>query len=102
MDDGAFSLAVEHDSGSVCVRVVGELDIQTAPQLAEALESVKSSVVVDLAGVTFIDSTALGVLVRAHHQAEADGQRLVLAHPTPMTRRVLDITALDTVLNISD
>ena len=98
----AFSVEVEQQDETAYVRVNGELDIQTAPQLAEALDGVNSVVVVDLSGVTFIDSTALGVLVRAHHEAEAKGHQLVLARPTPMARRVLDITALDTVLHITE
>ena len=51
------------------IAVTGEIDVATAPQLRECLHHViaqgEATVVLDLLGVTFLDSTALGVLVGA-------------------------------------
>jgi anti-sigma B factor antagonist len=86
------------------VELTGEVDIYTAPRFKEDLVAVIDDeavdVIVDLAGVTFIDSTALGVLIsgvkRLH---EVDGRLLIVATTRPVVR-ILAITGLDKVLNV--
>jgi stage II sporulation protein AA (anti-sigma F factor antagonist) len=77
--------------------VVGELDAFTSPQLDDAIDGldvVGSAVVIDLAGVTFIDSSALQVLV-AHHRRLATGERrLELRNPSDVVIRLLDVSGL--------
>jgi anti-sigma B factor antagonist len=86
------------------VALSGEVDIYTAPRfkndLVALIDEGATVVVVDLADVTFIDSTALGVLIsgvkRLH---EVDGRLLIVAATRPVSR-ILAITGLDTVLDI--
>lgn len=86
------------------VEVSGEVDLYTAPRFKEDLlaliDAGATSVIVDLTNVTFIDSTALGVLIsgvkRLH---ETDGRLLVVASSRPVVR-ILAITGLDKVLTI--
>jgi anti-sigma B factor antagonist len=86
------------------VELTGEIDLYTAPRFKDDLVAVINEgaheVVVDLAGVTFIDSTALGVLIsgvkRLH---EVDGRLLIVAASRPVVR-ILEITGLDRVLSI--
>ena len=87
------------------VRAVGEVDVATAPMLHEGLEAVVTSaqrVVVDLTGVTFLDSTGLGVLIASNRQlAGRDGggsMRLVVSHP--LVLRVFEVTGLNSVFRI--
>lgn len=79
------------------VRVAGELDMQTAPALEQALaEGVGRGgpVLVDLSGVTFMDSTAIHVLVRTAKQLV--GRGCVIVHGEQgHVARVLDIIALE-------
>ena len=87
----------EHD-GETVVRAAGELDVNTAPELREQLARLVSEgarrIVVDLTDVSFVDSTALSVLVSALKRLrQADGD-LELASPNPSVRRVFEITGL--------
>jgi len=86
------------------VELTGEVDLYTAPRFKDDLVAVINEgardVVVDLAGVTFIDSTALGVLIsgvkRLH---EVDGRLLIVAASRPV-HKILAITGLDKVLAV--
>lgn len=84
------------------VEVAGEVDVASAPELlAQAQKCLKSPVgglVVDLAGVTFIDSSGLGALVQMRNAAVAGGKDFRLASVPAPVRRLLDITGLAEVL----
>lgn len=84
------------------VSVSGELDLHTAERvkrgIAEADAVGADTVVIDLSEISFIDSTALGVLVQETKRLEGRGDSLVLVTNDPRTRRVLEVTGLDRVL----
>ena len=86
------------------VRVAGELDVATVPKLRAALAPLGresgDEVVVDVAGLTFADASALGALVAAHTRAEAAGARLVVRNPSPLLERMLAITRVGEVLAV--
>ena len=90
--------------GRTVVQVVGEIDVYTAPQLRERLdqeiEAGRHDLVVDLSGVSFMDSTGLGVLVGRLKQIRLnDGSmKLVCAHDRVL--KVFVITGLDKVFAI--
>jgi len=101
-----FAVTTEVDNRTCIVSVQGELDVYTAPLLRERLHEVlaqgASKVVLDLHGMTFIDSTGLGVVIGALKRLrESDGD-LVLRAPSRSTRKVLDITGLREILEIID
>ena len=81
------------------VRVDGEIDLDSAGELSEAalaaMQEIGPRVVLDLSGVTFMDSTGLKVLLAVHKRAELAGGRLVLAGPTRSVNRVVSITGFD-------
>jgi anti-sigma B factor antagonist len=83
------------------VHVSGEVDVSGAAHLREALAAaVRSGVgrlVVDLEGVTFVDSTGLGVLVAAKRTLDRRGGYLELVVSRPRVARVLRISGLDRV-----
>jgi anti-anti-sigma factor len=96
-----FGLSVQRVSTTAVVRVSGELDIATVPILADALHGLDGScdrVVLDLAGLTFIDSTGLTLAVTEHQRAANDGFELVLAGATDNVLNVLRLTGLDVTL----
>ncbi len=91
--------------GSTLVEVEGEIDLSTAPQLQrELLASAQGSreLIVDLRGVTFIDSTGVGVLFRTSKQVTAAGGELRLVCGPGPVRRVLKVSGLETLVPVSD
>ena len=97
MSNGSCSVSAEQlGDGRLCVTVVGEVDLYTAPQLKHALERPATAVIVDLADCEFIDSTGLGVLVAAHKRAG----RFELVAPTLAVRRTLEVSGLDRILTV--
>lgn len=96
-------MTVEFESGRTVVHLMGEMDAATAPRLRAWLgEQVDEDhdVVIDLAGVSFVDSSGLGVLVGALRRFQGAGHELVLRAPTPSMSRVLEMTGLASVFLI--
>ena len=81
------------------IRVRGELDLASAPHLTTLLSTTagKSTVpvVLDLAEVTFIDSSALRALVLAGRELADSGRTLQIGPRSEMVARVLEMTHLD-------
>jgi len=90
--------AGSYDASSHEIKVMGDVDIATAPslhqQLTTALVDPAGSVVVDLRDVTFIDSTGLGVLVNARQRARATGVAFDLRLPKGPARFPFVVTGL--------
>jgi anti-sigma B factor antagonist len=87
--------------GAAVLYVSGELDLASAPQLAEALDGlVADPVVVDLSQCTFLDSAGMGVLLASARALSDSGRSLHLAASDPGILRVLEITAVDTLIAI--
>jgi anti-anti-sigma factor len=83
----------------VVVAVEGEVDVYTGPALRTELAGLAAAhrhLVVDFTGVTWTDSTGLGVLVGVRKTLRADGRQLFLVVPPgSRTHNVLAITGLD-------
>jgi stage II sporulation protein AA (anti-sigma F factor antagonist) len=79
---------------SKLVTVRGEIDMDNARQLVEAITRVAGTAVVDLRGVTFIDSSGLQGLLQAQEAARQRGDDLILRQPSRSVRRVLERTGL--------
>lgn len=86
------------------VAVGGELDMSAAPDLRatidRALEGGATTLVVDLAETTFIDSTGIGVLMSAFRRLGLAGGSLELVCSEPNLLRVFEIVGLDRQLSI--
>ena len=87
--------------GASAIALSGELDIETAPQLAEEVEmavwGTVGAFVLDLSGLTFLDSSGLHALLRARAYLAREDRTLVLVCPRGPARRVLDLASvLDT------
>jgi anti-sigma B factor antagonist len=89
---------ISRNDGSLVVSLVGELDLYNANDVREVLLQCCAEgphrLVVDLSGVKFIDSTALGVLIEARTKLE-NRRGFLLAAPGLETRRALKISGLD-------
>jgi anti-sigma B factor antagonist len=88
------------------VGVTGELDVASAPALRDALLASLNrgdapSLVVDLRGVTFIDSTGVGSLLRIHHRQSLLGGTVHFVADQPAVLRVLDLMQLRRRLHVT-
>jgi anti-sigma B factor antagonist len=97
--------SVEKRDGATVVSLAGELDLYNAEDvraaLLEACGDEPDVLVLDLAEVTFIDSTALGVLIEARSRL-ADRSGFRLAAPGLETRRALEVSGLDKHFSVFD
>ena len=87
------------------VGVDGELDVDTAPGLGEALTPLAEAgrdLVLDLAGVRFCDCAGLSLFLRVQKQAAAGGGSLHLAAPIVQVRRLIIVARLSDVLPVTD
>lgn len=99
-----FEIVEEVRDGVPIVAVSGEIDVATAPPLRERLQAQSASgpatLIVDLSAVTFLDSTALGVLVGALKRCREAGGNLPLVITEPRILKVFEITGLTDVFPI--
>jgi anti-sigma B factor antagonist len=88
--------------GSVVVRLQGELDMATAPALSRALDTAldtrPTSLVLDLADLTFVDSTGIRVLITACRRAGGQGCSFVLRAPRRAVLKALRLTGVDRLM----
>ena len=102
--DTSFELRISQAAENVVVAVAGEVDMATAPELAEAIAAVTDSasrVVVDLTQATFLDSSALNALV--HGQRVLANRRIEFRVVSPadrIVRRAIEITQLEAQLGV--
>jgi anti-sigma B factor antagonist len=80
----------------VSIRVKGELDMAATPTLTQAIVGAADSsrVTLDLSGVTFLDSSAIGALVASGREVAEAGGRLEIGPRSDIVTRVLEITGL--------
>ncbi|RIV41204.1 STAS domain-containing protein [Micromonospora radicis] len=97
-------LGIEHIDGVTVVTVAGDVDLDTGDTLRLALRhaaDMGGDVLIDLGRTDLLDSTALGLLVRAHRTAAERGARVCVAVTSPLIRQVLQVTGLDKVLSVA-
>jgi anti-anti-sigma factor len=99
-----LQIFVRAEEGRTRVILVGELDDSTAPdlraQLAQVTTDAAGDLVLDIGLLTFVDSTGLAIFVAQHKKLRAQGSRLTISSPSPMARRLLEITGLTQILSI--
>lgn len=97
-----FSVEPHEQGGSLVLHLQGELDTSTARQLRHALTSAMAgdatAIVLDLAELSFIDSTGIAVFLSALRRADDEGRTFGLRHPGRMVRKVLRLTGVDRLL----
>jgi anti-sigma B factor antagonist len=89
---------VDDSPARVVIRLAGEIDLATVPQLRQVLDAHARSgqtMVLDLREIEFVDSMGLAALVRARHRAIARGAKLELVAPPESVYKVFTLTRLD-------
>jgi len=93
-------------SGIPVLSVTGEIDIYTAPLFKQAVVNLVSDgnkdIIIDLSGVTFMDSSGFGTLLGATKRLRPTGGGLHLVGPNSTIQRMLRLTHLDTIMRVYD
>jgi anti-sigma B factor antagonist len=88
--------------GDVVVQLFGELDLGTVPILVGALDDLLDgdpvAIELDMAELTFIDSSGVGAYVTAFRRARAMGSRLTLGERSGIVQRVLQLSGVEEAL----
>ena len=99
-----FRTESSRSNGQAVVRVHGEIDVYTAPQLWETIDAAIAGtpheLVIDLSDVTFLDSSGLAVLVRAHKRLRPIAGTVVIRGAAEQVYMTLDVTKLTSVLTV--
>ena len=99
-----LEIEVQQTESRALVAIAGELDTSTASYLYDALSDLELTnirhVVLDLAKVTFMDSTGLSVIVTEHKRLNHVNGTLTIFSPPSAIRRLFEITGLTTTLDI--
>jgi anti-anti-sigma factor len=107
MDPAAphFVVDTRRSGTAEVVQVTGEVDIATAPLLRAVLDTVvarrPARVEVDLSGTTFLDAHALATLAAVRRRLAARHAMLVLRDPSPVARRLLELTGTTSAFEIA-
>jgi anti-sigma B factor antagonist len=91
------------EGGGVVLTIRGELDMATVPALRRRLTAITEAtarIVLDLTGVSFMDSTALAVFVRAKARLGNDARIVLVVAPDSYARLILDVVGLLGVLDV--
>jgi anti-anti-sigma factor len=102
--ESEFAVDVRAEARGTVVAVFGELDVASSQALEHELAKLHATanVVIDLRGLTFIDSTGLGVLMRTHQLANEQGRRFGLVRGNGQVDRLLNLTGLEHELLVGD
>jgi anti-anti-sigma factor len=106
VEERPFDVRLERRDGGVVVIATGEIDLWSAPEVNAALAAHGTSdgrVVLDLRGVTFMDSSGLGLIVEATQRARKHGfQFAVAVGGASDVYRILEMSGLTKVLQFVD
>ena len=110
MTDGTppelFSCEVVRNGGHDWVRPAGDLDLDTVHRVEAALgrlrEEGSGNLVLDLRGLTFMDSTGLRLVIRWHTAAQDEGFRFAIVPGPEIVQRVFRLTGMDAQLPVAD
>ena len=101
-----FDLQTETKGSSALVTVRGDLDLQVVDRVAAELTRIESGepelLVVDLSGLSFMDSTGMGVIAAAHARARDAGRRFVIVTPPAGVRQAFEQSGLSEVITTTE
>jgi anti-sigma B factor antagonist len=103
---GVLTISSERDGDLHTVELEGELDLATAPDVEQELERVEATdaaaIILDLSGLTFIDSTGIRLVLAAARRSRADSNRLTLLRGTAAVQRAFEISGVEALLSFAD
>jgi anti-sigma B factor antagonist len=103
---GSLEIAVSQSDGARLVRLTGEFDLAGVDGFERKLQgepgSQEDTLVLDLSGLTFIDSSGLRAVVMVDHRVRAEGKRCLIVRGTERVERVLELTGVSERLELVD
>jgi anti-sigma B factor antagonist len=97
-----FAMSSERDGDVHAIRLFGELDLASAGDAQAELERAEAgdarAIVLDLSGLTFMDSSGVRLVVTAHARSRADANRLELVRGPAAVQRVFQICGVEGLL----
>jgi anti-anti-sigma factor len=102
--DAEFATATRQNGDSLVLSPIGELDMATAPELEEAIESAQggSAILIDLRGLTFIDSEGIKALLRVYAAGQNGNSTVSFIRGTDNVQRVLQVAGVEPILTWAD
>jgi anti-sigma B factor antagonist len=94
-DENSFAITTAQVDGTVVVRPRGEVDIATSPALRTELDACEGAVVLDLAEVTFLDSSGLGAIAATYKRLR---DSFVLRNPRDNVRGAIEAVRMEHLL----
>ena len=96
---------IDHDDGILIVNLSGDIDHHSAKSLREEIDSHlylyrASTVILDMGGVEFMDSSGLGLILGRYTKIKDLGGRMILANPDPGVERILALAGADKLITI--
>ncbi len=101
-----MNIKIENIGTTLVAKLTGELDHHTAPILRDTLDREISlnntvNIVLDFDGVTFMDSSGIGVIVGRYKQISARGGKIMVIRVKPQVDKILEISGLKKILDCS-
>ncbi len=101
-----MEINIESIGTTLVAKLKGEIDHHTAPTLREALDREialhsTQNIVLDFDGVTFMDSSGIGVIVGRYKQISARGGKMMIIRVKPQVDKILEISGLKKILDCS-
>ncbi|MDP9329932.1 MAG: STAS domain-containing protein [Actinomycetota bacterium] len=97
--DARFSYSITSVPGTVRIQLIGEVDLEVEDQaraaLDEAVDAAEGSLVVDLGGLAFLDSTGLRLLIELKERLDGHPPALSLVPGNASVQRVFEVTGVD-------
>ncbi|MCW2823402.1 MAG: anti-anti-sigma factor [Aeromicrobium sp.] len=95
---------VDRRGEDTAIAISGEIDLQTAPALRDLVDEMlakgRTSIVLDMTGVTFLDSSGLGALLGIRREVQSAGGTLALTDLQAPVRKILAITRMESAFDI--
>lgn len=103
-ENKALAIVPQHEDGTQHIRLSGELDVSTVPEFNKRISELRQrdihSIVLDLSGITFMDSTGLSAILVAEMHARMRGQRFSVIEGPPHVNELFRLTGVDNFLEI--
>ncbi len=104
MPEVELSLSIQHEDRAAVVTIGGELEYGTAVRLRAALLEIAQgdarTLVLDMAGIDFLDSSGISLLIQAKKRFDSQGSGFVLRHPQSRVTRVLEVAGVAELFTI--
>ena len=97
-----FDTRVAQEDDAIVIYVSGEIDVASCERLRDTIEpnmGPQQTIILDLSGVEFMDSSSLPILVQARGALTADGGSLRLRNPSVAAHRLLSVSGAEALLD---